>query len=545
MTASLRDNAYHVLGLTGAATSKQILQRSNEIVQRLKIDDIPEYELDIRAFGNCRTEESVKDALRRLQAPRARLLEYFFWFRFAGNVDMTASALLSGGDLEGAIETWRSGIEPAAAIARWRNLAIALTISLLGDGALPPDEHLEESLLTWSDIIDSDEFWEDFAEEYRRDAESLSDEALADFRNRVLSDLSDIYAELGDFRGDKALVSRFQKHFGTHGQKIEEGVLNPAFLTVRAAIEQIEAATPGPTPRYNRNGLAQLKAPITTIQAEFNKLIDAGLYDDSKTRLVRDEAASAIRYVSIALHNHHDDPETALKLLEISDAIAGTDSLKALIEADLNQIRKTIASIETDAISIDIPFATGAGTIVFRPNHVAYGAKKIFYKDMTRVAYNAMMRSMNLIPYSQSYRFMVASSEQTIDISWGTALYIGNEKKQNVWAQLANMATHLVVPRIVENMTHTIFVAEKSVSIGNLLFTKDGYSRGKMFGKRELVPWTEKIYAPSISAGNVMVWMNRNDTRSLFASIPMSTANAVVIPELVTACVDIVANEQQ
>jgi hypothetical protein len=69
MTTSLKDNAYHVLGLSGTATTKQILQRSNAIVQRLKIDDVPDYELDIPAFKNNRTEEAVKDALRRLQAP--------------------------------------------------------------------------------------------------------------------------------------------------------------------------------------------------------------------------------------------------------------------------------------------------------------------------------------------------------------------------------------------------------------------------------------------------------------------------------------------
>lgn len=544
MTTSLRDNAYHVLGLTGAATSKQILQRSNEIVQRLKIDDIPEYELDIPAYGNRRTEASVKDALRRLQAPRTRLPEYFFWFRFAGDVDTTASALLSRGDLDGAIEIWRSGIDPAAPLVRRRNLAIALTVSLLGAASLPPEGRLEESLLTWSNIIDNADFWKDFAEEYRQDAESLSEEALADFRNRVSSDLSDVYAEIRELHGGDALVSQFQKHFGTHGRKIEEDILNPAFLAVRAAIEQIVAVTPGPTTERGRNGLAQMKGPIATMQAEFNKLIDAGLYETSATRLLRDDAATAIRTAAIAVHNHRDELEAAAKLLDISYAIVGTESLGAMLDVDIEQIRKNIDSIETDTITIDIPGASGGGTIVFRPNHVAYGKKKIFYEDMTKVAYNAMMRSVNLIPYSQTYRFMAGSPEQTIDISWGTTLYIGNGKKQDAWAKIANIATHLIVPQIVKNMTHAIFFREKSVPIGNLLFTKEGYSRGKMFGGREIVRWTDRIYPPSISSGNVMLWTNRNGKRILFTSIPMSTANAVVIPELVASCVNFDADTE-
>ena len=96
MTTSLKDNAYHVLGLSAAATSKQILQRSNEIVQRLKIDDVPEYELDIPAFNNNRTEEAVKDALRRLQAPKSRLREYFFWFRIADDCIITVQPAPGG-----------------------------------------------------------------------------------------------------------------------------------------------------------------------------------------------------------------------------------------------------------------------------------------------------------------------------------------------------------------------------------------------------------------------------------------------------------------
>ena len=103
MTTSLKDNAYHVLGLTGVATAKQILQRSNEIVQRLKIDDVPEYELDIAVFKNYRTEDTVKNALRRLQVPRARFREYFFWFRIADDVDKRAAALLTQKNFDQAI----------------------------------------------------------------------------------------------------------------------------------------------------------------------------------------------------------------------------------------------------------------------------------------------------------------------------------------------------------------------------------------------------------------------------------------------------------
>ena len=275
MTTSFRENAYHVLGLAGTATSKQILQRANEIIQRLKIDDLAEFELDISAFENYRTEELVKDALRRLQTPKTRLSEYFFWFRIADDVDRSAATLLARKDFDSAIAVWRAasdGIHDGA-FTHKRNLALALSLSLLYDAS--PAERTEASLSTWASLLESSTFWKAFAEEYKQDVELLSDEVISDFRQNAASRLSDVYAEIQEIRGGEDFVYRFQQRFSARGKKVEDQILNPAFQTIHRAVDQLEQLKLVEKDSYNSAKANELKSPVATIQAELNRLIDA------------------------------------------------------------------------------------------------------------------------------------------------------------------------------------------------------------------------------------------------------------------------------
>ena len=80
MQYTLKNNAYNILGLDTTANERDILRRSKEIINRLKIDDVPEYDLDIEFFKNLRTEESVKEAIQKLQTPKSRSKSVSFGF---------------------------------------------------------------------------------------------------------------------------------------------------------------------------------------------------------------------------------------------------------------------------------------------------------------------------------------------------------------------------------------------------------------------------------------------------------------------------------
>ncbi|MHB8667219.1 MAG: hypothetical protein ACYC7B_06840 [Burkholderiales bacterium] len=536
MTTSLRENAYHVLGLTGTATSKQILQRSNEIVQRLKIDDVPEYELDMPAFKNYRTEDLVRDALRRLQAPKARLREYFFWFRISDEIDKQAAKHLGQRDFDKAIAEWQSASNEqiSGGFAHKRNLALALTISLLYE--TDPSDRIESSLSTWASLLDSTQFWKAFGDDYKHDAELLSEEAVSEFQRTAASDLSDVYAEIQESRGGGNFVYRFQQLFNARGKKIEENILNPVFQAIQKAIEQLEQVKLGETDNYDSAKARQLKGPVAAIQAELNKLIEEGLYDDSTAKLLRDRAAAALRAVVLDIHNHHDDLDTASKLLQLADKIAGTDSLRALLKADLDQIQKNISYEQDNTLAIEIPGTFGGGTIIFKPDHVTYNGRKIYYKDASRISYHAISQSINLVPVSQSYSYMIGSPTETIEVSFGTTLYIGNKKKKDAWARLAGVSQHVIEPQIVKKLVHRIFADGETIAIGRVEFTRDGYSRSKLFGGRETVSWSDKIFIPQFASGNVILWKNKDGKAASFESLSTKTPNAVVLPELVKEC---------
>src|ERR1700739_5148409 len=192
MSTTLKNNAYHILGLDTTASEKEILKRSKEIANRLKIDDQPIYDLDIGVFEDFRTEESVKDALQRLQAARKRIKEYFFWFQIADDVDEQALGLLKHKDYLNAIRIWEhaSDGETAKAYLYKRNLAIlyCMVLSVEDD-----KQYLHDSLIAWKAVVDSDKFWSSFTKAYKlHDEQPASDDVISDFRKHVIEYLSDI-----------------------------------------------------------------------------------------------------------------------------------------------------------------------------------------------------------------------------------------------------------------------------------------------------------------------------------------------------------------
>ena len=377
-----------------------------------------------------------------------------------------------------------------------------------------------------------------------RSREALSDETIAEFRSSVKSDLSDLYAEIQEAHGSGNYVYRFQQQFNARGKKVEESILNPILQGVQSTIEQLELLKFDETNDYDTSKTAQLKVPVAALQAELNKLIDAGLYEDSTAKLLRDRGAKALHSIVLDIHNHHHDLETSAKLLEFAVKIAGTESLKAQLKSEQEQIATNKSQEESNTIAIEIPGMFGGGTIIFKPDHVIYGGKRVNYADATKMAYHARMQSVNYVPLSQTYNFMVGSESQTISISWGTTLYIGNKKKSEVWQKLANIASNVMAPVIVDKLARRIFGGE-TISIGNIEFTKEGYSRSKMMGKREHVAWTDTIYIPKFGGGTVTVWRDKDGKGVSFATVPMSTPNAVILPDLVKLCAEVVSNAKR
>ena len=126
MTGKLKNNSYHILGLDTSASQREVLKRSKEIINRLKIDDLPVYDLDLDIFENFRTEESVKEAVQKLSSPKKRIKEYFFWFQIVDSVDEQAAGLLKSKEYAEASRVWENSSEKdtAKSLLYKKNLAI-------------------------------------------------------------------------------------------------------------------------------------------------------------------------------------------------------------------------------------------------------------------------------------------------------------------------------------------------------------------------------------------------------------------------------------
>lgn len=345
MSIILKNNAYHILGLDTTASEKDILKRSKEITNRLKIDNLPEYDLDVGLFDNFRTEESVKEAIQKLQTPKKQIKEYFFWFQISDNIDEQAFGLLKSKDYENALRVWENASdgESAKAYLYKKSLVILYLLLLALDDN---KKYLRDSLSLWKSLIDSEKFWVSFVKTYKlHDEQTASQEIVADFKNHVVSYLADIYTELYQIHKNADYISQFQKVFSAKGERIEKDVLGPAYQAINNAVEGLEKMKVSEDGVIDKEESDRIKKLVGNIQTELNKLIDIGLYDDSQTKTMRDRAANALKTIVLDLHNNLSETDKAIALLNIALKFVGTSGLEANIKQDI----KTLEEVKRNA----------------------------------------------------------------------------------------------------------------------------------------------------------------------------------------------------
>jgi hypothetical protein len=544
MPQTFKNNSYHVLGLDTSASDKDILKRSKEIINHLKAGDIPDYDLDIGLFDNFRTEDSVKDALQKLQAPKKKIKEYFFWFQIADGVDEQVLGLFKQGDYLNAIRVWQKASDGQGTKAFFykKNLAILYCLVLSVEDN---KEYLQKSLAAWKELVDSVKFWTSFSKVYKlHDEQTASEEVISDFKKHVSEYLSDIYTELHHVHNNNDYLNELQKVFLAKGEKIEKSVLGPAYQVINQAVEGLERMEVSKDGKFDKEESILIKQLVATIQQELNKLIDMGLYDDSQTKIMRDRSANALRSIALDLHNNLSELDKSHGLHEVAIKLAGTESLKNKLQDELEQIKKNINDDAENSLAIEIPGTFRSSIIVFKNSFVEYDNKRIFYKDVVSISFDSTATTTRVygVPVSTSYKYRtsIISGNETISISLSASRE--ESKAKDNWAKLVSLTASLIEPIIVKRIVDQIYNLGEVVKIGDVEFTKQGYSRMKfkMFGKNEklTVYWTDTIYIPVFHQGTVVLWEDNNGKSKQFSTIPMATPNAVIIPALVQACYD-------
>jgi hypothetical protein len=335
-------NGFNVLGLSTSASQKEINRRAKELVNLLKIDEVPEYTDDIQLIQPIRTENSVKSALQKLTSPTKRINEYFFWFDKSNASDESAFDKLSDKGITDVITAWHetadSGESAKAYIAK-RNLAVLLSVLV----ATGKKQYIARSVRTWHELIDSDKFWASFIKIYQLNDElGTSAEAINSFKNVSIEELANYYADLSKDTSDGIFVAEFQKTFKVKGGKVEKDILAPIFSTINDASAQLKDMKFDEENIVSKQKLSELKSLIVKLRNSFDKLKELGFYNDSQSKTMRDKAAEAMRSVGLDLYNNLNDAGKSGSILKIAVEICGTPTLKSRLEDDLADLKRLV-----------------------------------------------------------------------------------------------------------------------------------------------------------------------------------------------------------
>jgi hypothetical protein len=534
----LKDNAYHVLGLDTSASQKDISKRSKEILTRLKIDDVPEYDIDLDFFEDFRNENSVKNAVTNLSTPKKQIKEYFFWLQIADSVDEEAVKFFRSGKYGEAAKVWKdhSQDDTIKSLLYKKNLAIFITILLYKS---KDKDILNKSVVLWSELVNSPKFWNAFAKVYKLHDELGSDtEVIEEFKLHVANSISDIYAELASFHSDNEFVTVFSKNFGLKGEKMEKDVLDPIYKVINSVVEDLEALKVSEDGALDEGERNQIKNLISSAQQEFNKLIDLGLYETSQVKSIRDRFATALRVIVLDLHNNLNEITLSEKLLKIGISFCGTESLKNRFEQELKQLEKNLDAEKNSNIVIELPSTFSTSYITFTNTTVQFQNKVFKYSEIEKVSWYSESHSTYGIPTSQKYFFRVESSYDKIAISFA-ATFKGGDKHNTSFAQLIGVSQNLIEPVVIDKIVDRIFKKGESVLIGTLHLNQLGISTKKTFGGFRTIPWDQVKYVPVLQQGAAHVFYDQNGKAQTLSQVPMGSSNAVTLPELITKCIQL------
>jgi hypothetical protein len=590
MSNPIQNNAYRIIGLDTTASQKEILRRCKEIINRLKISDYPNYDLDVDLPEKLRNESTVKDALKTLQSPKDNVKDYFFWFQVSNANDEKALNYISKKELSKAVLLWKSlsNKDSIASPIYKKNLAILYCLMLINED---DPAYLKESLSIWKEIINSEKFWTVFTKGYIiQNEQTVSENNISSFRKVVAKELSDIYTDLGNIHKNTRYIKDFQEIFNVLGEGTEKNLLQPIYdhisdnleilkkikLTEEGEDNSEEVKTDtcancghiGPdtgfwmyddgsticdkcdkkiskewTVKVDENlkklgvdedkrkwykTIVKIDAIIDEIEKDFAKLRKNGLYDKPESLVVRDRVAEVIRARSVDLHNYAALYEDADRLIRVALRVSGTKSYKSRLEDEEKKIIETMELDRKNLVSIDLSRWFSKKFAEFKPRFAEYDGKKIYYKDITGISYSGTKSN-----YSITYNFVISSDSDTIMFSFSeSGSNIGN------WAKLIGLSEQAIIPMIVKRYVDAIFDKGQTIIIGGLSFDKQGYSRQKLFGGLDYVSWDDRIFIPTFYRGNVTVFKDENGRGRQFETMSMSTMNAVVLPKLLQGCVN-------
>jgi hypothetical protein len=146
-----------------------------------------------------RTAEAARDALRRLQNPKLRFEDYFFWLDFKALGPQAVTVLRSSG--WPGLSAWMAA-QAGTSFSQRRELLVSQTIALKSGSGDATSIYRD-----WKLLIDDGAFWSDLKAVYRFDGQlAASDDLIASFRAEVSGTLGDLVLDLASGSASSPLV---------------------------------------------------------------------------------------------------------------------------------------------------------------------------------------------------------------------------------------------------------------------------------------------------------------------------------------------------
>ena len=561
-------NAYRILGLGSSSSQRDILKRYREITVRLKIDDCPRYDLDLDLDLDLGLSDSLRtgihagDALKKLQNPKSRITEYFFWFDISDDIDEEAFEYLLHDPIQfdRAAQIWKRHLDTGAfaALIYKKNIAILYCLSLFDK---EDDSLLRESISIWHELTNSDRFWALFARKYGASGGSgMNANLTARLRKSITAHISDVYYDLYVRHADAKYVKEFHAVFGTFGGEIEKRLFGPIRQSVYEAIEELggiwkendtdpvyakcdnckrsephfsykdgsmlcrechetvgtqwqNSVDHTETVEGSGKMLRRVYRAVEKLELAMKQLQKTGLYETVLVRMMRDHAAKAIMNASRVIYNQAHMRKEPLKLLYRGKSISATIPTKEELESDSRIILNNM-KIEDGNISVIETGGAQKNRLVVQDNFMEYGISKIYYDDISSIMCN---RSGDI------YVFKITSPHDTISL----------ELDRPSLNDLIDKISLLVEPCLVKNLVRMIFKGDNAINVGQVRFDKIGYHDSET---GESVMWDDEVYSPTKNDGRYILYKFKNGIQRHFTYISADEPNAMIIPALVKAC---------
>jgi hypothetical protein len=233
-------------------------------------------------------------------------------------------------------------------------------------------------------------------------------------------------------------------------------------------------------------------------------------------------------------YNYANDKKKGLSFLEIAINICWTEWLKLKFKEEIKIINKWIENEKEDIIKFDVHFSWQSD-LIFTNDKITYKARNFKYKDIDAISFYSVKKSVNWITTWTDYSVTYYTSNDEIDISFGSSLFNSwNKEKSEMFSQIVWISMWILKPIIIEKLKKHIFINNWDYKIGDVTFNKRWYYIKKFFWWEKWVFWDdEEFWTPQLNSWSVFLYKVEKWKLKNFTNLNMQQPNAVLLPDII------------